>query len=134
MLQKNDIQKCQSCCQAFSSCEENSIFPLANLIDIKNHSKLIYPNLKLFYMIKKIDTIFNNNVKKNNDVYEKVMQELKNNNVPFSFPCNEHKINVIAEIIYIYIFICLHFFEKNEKRLQKSESNKLAKEARLKNK
>lgn len=44
------------------------------------------------------------------------------------------KINVLSEIMYFYVFICLHFFEKNEHRLQKSESNKLAKEARLKTK
>lgn len=73
-------------------------------------------------------------MKKNNNVYEKIKQELKENAVPLSFPCNQHKEDILAEIIYFYVFICLHFFEKNQQRLQKSESNKLAKEARLKSK
>lgn len=47
MLGKEKVQKCNTCNEAFSSCNENSIFPLANLVDIKSQGKLIYPNFQL---------------------------------------------------------------------------------------
>lgn len=124
MLEKVFIKNCEACCKAFSSCPENSIFPLSNLIEIKTQGKLIYPNLKLFQIIKKLDKIFNENVKKNNGVYGKIRDEIKNKTVTLSFPCHEHKVNFMSEIIYFYTFVCMHFFLKNEQRKQKSESNK----------
>lgn len=134
MLQKPMVKSCASCSQAFASCEENSIFPLANLIEIKTHGKLIYPNLHLFRLIKKIDQLFNEHVKKSNDVYSIIIQELVKNKVTLSFPCNDHKVDTLAEIIFFYIYICMHFFKKNEQRIQKGESKNLSKEAKLKKK
>lgn len=134
MLQKPHVKSCAFCSQAFASCEENSIFPLANLIEIKTQGKLIYPNLQLFHLIKKIDQSFNKYVKKKNDVYNIIIQELVKNKVILTFPCNAHKVDIIAEIIYFYIFICMHFFKKNEQRIQKIESKHLSKEAKLKKK
>lgn len=64
MLDKSHIQNCPTCVKAFSSCPENCVFPLATLIEKRTEGKLIYPNLKLFQIIKKINSIFNENVKK----------------------------------------------------------------------
>lgn len=58
MLEKAYVKNCDACRKAFSSCPENSIFPLSHLIEIKTQGKLIYPNLKLFQIIKTLDKMF----------------------------------------------------------------------------
>lgn len=113
MSKKIYVKNCDICTNAFSSREENSVFPIANLVEIRSRGKLIYPSLKLFDMVKQIHELFNSHVEnKSNDVFEIILHELSKNKVKLTFPCDKHKINIVSELIYYYIFICMYFFGK----------------------
>ena len=51
MLKNN---KCLHCRKAFSTCDENEIFPISELVNLKTKGRLIHPNRHLYKMFKDI--------------------------------------------------------------------------------
>lgn len=95
------VKTCNLCC-AFRTVEENKIFPVAEIIYIKNRGKLIYPNLEMYSIFKNIENFFVEKLQGMN-VYDEVIQEIMEQKIKLSFPCREHKkIHCQLQFIIIY--------------------------------
>lgn len=124
------IKNCSFCMQAFSSNEDNWIFPIANLIDIRSRGKLIYANLELFRIIKSIDCLYIEH--HGNNVYQKVVDTIISQKMLFTFPCDEHKVDVISCLIDTYLLLNLWHYRRNDSRTKTKRSKEFKKEAKLK--
>lgn len=133
MSKKLYVKNCDTCAKAFSSREENAMFPIANLIELRTRGKLIFASFNLFEIVKAIDELFNSYVEhKSNDAFDKILHDLRDNKIKLTFPCDQHKVSIMSEMINYYIFVCMQFFKKEKNRNEKKTSKKCKKEAKLK--
>lgn len=122
---------CQNCRKAFMSQKENSIFPLAEHINSKNKGSLIYANFNLYKMLRNVETAFIKHMK-DPEVYYKVLEDISNDNINLSFPCNIHKCDVIPELLHDYILMRMLQYSRLIRKESKKLSLDLKKESRVK--
>lgn len=133
MLLKPHIKQCVQCLKAFASEKENAIFPVSQLLEIRSKGFLIYPKLKLFYMIHQLHPIVMNHLQKAlKYMFEDILQELGNSQIKLTFSCDQHKVQSLVEALLHYIWTKMWHFEKDYKKRQKLQSALLKKEAKLK--
>ena len=51
-----------------------------------------------------------------------MLNDLRNNKVKLTFPCDKHKHSIISGLVYYYIFICMQFFKKDKNRNEKNQA------------
>lgn len=128
MLKK--LTNCDTCKKAFSSNEENSVYPIADLLNNKTKSKLIYANMNLFNMLMQIEKSFIKH-KNSTEVCYKILDEVSNNTVKFSFHCASHKNVVIQQMVHDYILIRMLQYSRLIIIEAAKKSNDLRKQARV---
>lgn len=132
MQQKEVVKKCETCLKAFQTVPENSIFPVSNLIELRTEGGLIYPNLKLFNIIYRFHHLIMPYMEYCEDTMDKVLEDLKNNKIDLTFPCRTHKVEVLSETLFHYLWTKMNHFKRDLQQRQPLESAKLNKAAKLK--
>ena len=122
--------KCQCCRQAFSSQDINSIFPVSDLVNLRNKGGLTHPNRYLYQMFRQIEDLFIKHIKSGN-VYHLVIKEIFDNGVKLTFPCKEHKTNILSECIHYYLCVRMRQYARIENKNSKKVSKKYKKQAKI---
>ena len=122
--------KCQHCRKAFSSNEDNSIFPVVKLVNNQNKGKLIYNNVKLFEILQGVDKLIHKYIN-DSEMYFKILDDIEANVIKLSFRCEEHKVDLIPQLIHEYILIRMLQYSRLIRRETVKDSKFLKKEAKL---
>lgn len=132
MIGKKEIQKCGSCRKAFESVEENEIFPVAQLLDIRSRGSLIYPHLKLFHLIHAVHNIIMPEMRAGRNAFETILGVLGKNEIKLTFPCKDHKVETLSAALLHYVWTKLWHFQKDVMKKMPLQSAIHKKEAKMK--
>lgn len=131
--------KCAECRKTFQTVEKNTILPVAELTNIRNRGKLIYPSETLYLTFKEIEKLFCEHVESGGS-YQKVINDILtkkdeegNNVVKLQFTCKKegHKEDAMARAIHYYLFLRMAQYSRDDNRNQPKDSNKIKKQAKL---
>lgn len=106
--------------------------PAAEIVALKSKGQLIYPNNFLFEFLSIVEHSFEKFCM-DYDVFEKVVEDITENNFNFKYTCSEHKVDVACEIIVYYLQIRLRQFSYQENLKQKKVSREKKKISKLYN-
>lgn len=95
--------------------------PAAEIVALKSKDQLIYPNTFLFEFLSIVEHSFEKFCM-DYDVFEKVVEDITENNFNFKYTCSEHKVDVACEIIVYYLQMRLRQFSYQENLKQKKVS------------
>ena len=109
---------------------ETSNLAIAELVNAKTRGFLLYCNLHLYHLFRQTEVIFRKHVS-SSDYYEKTITEVIET-VSLTFPCIEHKMEVIASSLHYYILMRMRQYEREQNRSVKKQSWTKKKEAKLK--
>ena len=121
--------KCEKCRKAFLTNLDTSNLAIAELVNARTRGFLLYCNLHLYQLFRMTEVFFQKNVLLS-DCYEKTTTDVLQH-VKLSFPCDEHKIDVIANSLYYYILMRMRQYERQQNRSLKKRSRTKKKEAKL---
>lgn len=124
---------CLRCREAFASVPVQSIFPIAKLVECRTRGGLIYANSKIFKLFNEVEKLFVKHINSGN-VYHLVIEEILDSCIQgtttITFPCDEHKNEVISYCINYYLTVRMRQYAKIHNRNLKGRSNKLKKQAK----
>lgn len=109
--------KCDGCQKAFQSVQDNENFSAqALLVNIKSKGALIHSNQFLFSLIMTIEKYFCKNIESGDQyVYNTTVSEVIDN-YTFTFPCDNHKEEIMASVINYYITMRMRQWAKAQNR------------------
>ena len=104
--------KCERCLTAFESCTESVHLLQAELVNEKNRGGLVYANSDMYNLFRVTEHYFRQNLqnKKNNVYQETMLNGIEN--IKFSFPCSEHKLEMMVECLDYYIMMRMRQWAK----------------------
>lgn len=107
-------QKCNDCISYFKSGDANH--PCAELVNLKTNGKLMYPNPALFEFLNTVENSFSKHCNDFN-VFEKVINDITQENFNFKFSCTFHKVEVASEVIIYFLQMRMrqHTYQENIK-------------------
>lgn len=126
------LLKCSTCSTCrHSLIEEWEIHsqPESSLVNCKTRGGLLHPKRNVFCLLKAAETEFQKHSTAKN-VYEQTLEELLKEHV-FSFPCNEHKEEIMAQLLHNYVAMRMTQVCKQKKRELKTKTQHLRKLAKL---
>jgi len=97
--------------------------PAAEIVALKLKGQLIYSNTFLFEFLSIVEHSFEKCCI-DYDVFEKVVEDITENNFNFKYSCSEHKVDVACEIIVYYLQMRLRQFNYQENLKQIKEKRK----------
>ena len=99
MLEKDIVNSCAKCSESFQSVEENSLFNISFLIQLRDEGNLIYPDFNFFNLIKSIDQLYSQYISNTNVVYYNVINDIQQGKIELFFPCEAHNYDIVSELI-----------------------------------
>lgn len=99
----------------------------AELVTWKSKGQLIYPNTFLFELLSKVEHSFKKFCM-DYDVFEKVVEDITENNFDFIYTYNEHKVDIACEIVVYYLQMRLRQFSYQENLKQQKISREKKKD------
>ena len=123
------FSKCQLCKESLLTKVETSNLEVAQIVNMKTKGFLMYCNLYLYRICRKTEQFFVQNVKFS-DVYEKTLTDVFEN-IDLTFPCDEHKSDILAQALHYYVLMRMRQYEREENRSLKKKSGTKKKEAKL---
>ena len=119
--------KCDVCKNSFASSYENLVVGCkqTDMVNIKSRGGLTHPNINLFSLFLKLEELFEKHRKKNN-VYRDVINEFFQSQYAVSFPCENHKDDIIANLMHYYITSRMRHLSRiiSREEIRKSQSQK----------
>ncbi|KAE9521372.1 hypothetical protein AGLY_018194 [Aphis glycines] len=122
-------KQCASCILFLKSSNINH--PTAGIVVLKSKGQLIYPNTFLFEFLSIVEHSFERFCM--DYVFEKVVEDITENNFNFKYSCSEHKVDVACEIIVYYLQMRLCQFSYQDNLKQKKVSREKKKISKLYN-
>jgi len=105
--------------------------PEAELVNLKSLGRLKHPNRMLYMLFYNAETFFRKNLNYF-DVYERTINDIILN-YNFTFPCEEHKLDILSHCIYYYITMRMRQYAKQINKDLIKTSREKKKQARLYN-
>lgn len=98
---------------------------VALLTNIKTKGYLIHPNINFYKLISHTEEYFSNHITNSADIYNDTTEYILEN-YNFSYPCEEHKYDVMACTLHNYLLLRMRQYCKQEdsKRFQQSKEKK----------
>ncbi|KAG0432273.1 hypothetical protein HPB47_020997 [Ixodes persulcatus] len=121
------LTTCESCLAAFTVTKCASVE--AALTNCKNRGGLSHPNIHLHRLLKAAEEFFAKNAD-SQDVYWGTIDHVLDT-CTLSFPCGEHKGDVISKILHFYVSMRMRQHCKHVTSSLKKDAQKKKKEARL---
>lgn len=121
--------KCETCREALLTKLSSSDIAVAELVNLKTRGFLLHSNLYLFKLFRQTETFFAINVQFSN-CYEKTLNDVFDN-CNLTFPCDEHKSEVLSMGLHYYIVMRMRQYEREQNRRYKKRSQMKKKEAKL---
>lgn len=121
------FKKCVQCTECFSETSDTTS-SLTKLVDLKSRGGLIHSNVKLFQLIRYVESCFAENCSSSNVLDLTVDQVL--DSYDFSFPCEQHASEVLSYAIFYYVRMRMrqYCFQENQNQIKTfSAKKKLAK-------
>lgn len=105
---------CLVCKGALMASEVNPIsnFPVADLVNCKTRGKLVHPNIHLHKLLSTVEHYLAQNIT-SPSVFEDTLFDLIENH-QFSFPCAEHKEDIVAKMVHYYILLRMRQYCKQK--------------------
>ena len=98
------------------------------MIQLCDQGALIYPDFNFFRLVKGIDQLYSKHLTKGtNEVYANVISDIRKKEIELFFPCEDHKYDIVAELIYSYVLVGKYHFRRDERKNKKSETKNLKK-------
>lgn len=116
---------CQTCLEGLqyskNSVKNNS---LTALIDVKTRGYLIYANINLFNLLNFVNKYFAENFYTSSSIYEDTISYVIEN-YNFTFPCNDHKSDVLSFILHYFVWLrMIQFTNTSNKNVTKNTTAK----------
>ncbi|KAL4092139.1 hypothetical protein QTP88_026695 [Uroleucon formosanum] len=119
---------CTLCLSALIVKDKFVDLPEAELINIKSKEGLTHPNINLFHFLSNVEECFAKYCKQKN-VFDLTVEDSLH--YAFSFPCKEHKNNVVTSILSNYIVMRMRHFAVQDNRQENKKSREKKKIAKL---
>jgi len=107
---------CILCLNALKNNQKYVDIPEAELVNLKSKGVLTHPNIHLFHFLTKVEESFATHCQHKN-VFDLTVYDVLN--FPISFPCNEHKIQVVSSILTNYLIMRMRHFAVQGNRKEK---------------
>lgn len=124
------FSKCEVCKNSFLTKLDPNELEVAEIVTVKNKGYLLNCNIYLFNILRRTENYFVKNVKSSN-VYEKTLCDVFENIDLLTFPCTEHKSDVLAASLHYFILMRMRQYEREQNRSLKKQSRRKKKLAKL---
>ena len=121
--------QCNTCRESLVTHLSTSNLAVAELVNLKMKGFLLYCNLYLHKLFRETESFFCNNVKFSN-CYVRTINDVFDN-LNLTFPCDEHKSEILAMSLHYYIVMRMRQYEREQNRAHKERSQNKKKEAKL---
>lgn len=97
----------------------------AELVNLKTRGFLTHPNKNLYLIIQMIEVCFEKHAESPN-VFEETCEDFLSRNFKLTFPCGDHKSEIVTNIFVLYITMRMRQFSY-AKNQQTQKQNKVKK-------
>jgi len=119
---------CQICLSALKTNDKFADLPEAELLNLKSKGGLTHPNIRLFQFLYKVEECFAKHCNQKN-VFDLTVEDALR--LKFSFPCFEHKNEIVTSILTNFIVMRMRHFAVQENRFDIKKSRQKKKIAKL---
>jgi len=113
--------KCEMCLNSLKPEYGQVVAPEADLVNLKTRVFLIHPNKNVYMLTKLIEMCFEKHAESPN-VFEDTYEEFFSKNIRLTFPCSEHKSDVLTNIFNMYIVMRMRQFTYSTNQQNKKQN------------